>query len=91
MFPSDTLEKAIRDEIAISIANRPTQREPWEAEVDSLVMVSVVLRVEEEINVELPDDIMPAGGFNSLDHCVDVVMKKCAAAWTIPVSSKQEA
>ena len=42
MFPAQTLENAIRDEIAAATNDRPTPRGAWEPEVDSLTMVRVV-------------------------------------------------
>lgn len=81
MFPAQTLEDAIRDEITSAINDRPTPRRPWEPEVDSLVMVRVVLRIEEELALDLPDDVMPSGGFQGIDHCVETVMAKCRELW----------
>lgn len=90
MFPAEALEKAVRQEIADAIADRVVPREPWEAEVDSLVMVNVVCRVEEEINIKLPDDVMPAGGFDDVDHCVATILEKCAEVWQTSTAAKQE-
>ena len=90
MFPTKTLEDAIRDEIISAINDRPTARAGWEPEVDSLIMVRVVLRVEEEIAIELPDDVMPSGGFDSIDDCVARVMNACRELWNAnqPVKEK---
>ncbi len=81
MFPAQLLEDAIRDEIASAINDRPTPRAGWEPEVDSLVMVRVVLRIEEELALDLPDDVMPPGGFNDVEHCVVTVMEMCRELW----------
>lgn len=90
MFPDQTLEDAIRDEITSAINDRPTPRGAWEPEVDSLVMVRVVCRVEEEIAIELPDDVMPSGGFDGVDHCVAVVMKACRDMWVANQTKTEE-
>ncbi len=81
MFPAELLEDAIRDEIAAAINDRPTFRAGWEPEVDSLVMVRVVLRIEEELGVRLPDDLMPSGGFDDREHCVFTVIETCRELW----------
>jgi acyl carrier protein len=83
MFPDKTLETAIRDEITSAINDRPTPRGAWEPEVDSLIMVRVVLRVEEELGIKLPDDVMPSGGFDGIEHCITVVMKACGELWNV--------
>jgi acyl carrier protein len=81
MFPARSFESAIRDEITSAISDRPIPRAAWEPEVDSLVMVRVVLRIEEEFALDLPDDVMPSGGFSSVEHCVATVMKTCRELW----------
>ena len=88
MFPAQTLEDAIRDEIATAAKDRPTPRGAWEPEVDSLTMVRVVCRVEEELAIELPDDVMPRGGFDSVDHFVAVVMEASRELWNANQSVK---
>lgn len=90
MFPSQLVEGAIRDEIEAAIRDRPAPRRPWEPEVDSLVMIRTIIRIEEETGLNLPDDLMPAGGFNDIDHCVDVVMQKCREIWTVDKPVKEE-
>ena len=81
MFPVRAIERAIRDEIISTVNDRPIQRAEWEPEVDSLVMVRVVLRIEEEFALDLPDDIMPAGGFNSIEQCVAIMTETCRKLW----------
>ncbi len=91
MFPATTLENAIRDEIAAAVNDRPTPRGAWEPEVDSLTMVRVVCRVEEETGLDLPDDVMPSGGFDNVDHCVSIVMETCRELWDASLSVEEEA
>jgi len=90
MFPEQVLEAAIRDEIAAANNDRPTPREPWEPEIDSLVMVRVILRIEEEIAIELPDDVMPAGGLDDVDSWVRSVVQSCRQQWTASQAVPQE-
>ena len=91
MFPVQAIEAAIREEIASAISDRPTPRRPWEPEVDSLVMVRVVLRIEEELALDLPDDVMPSGGFQGIEHCVETVMATCRELWAANQPVREEA
>ncbi|MER8632667.1 hypothetical protein NKH73_24995 [Mesorhizobium sp. M0938] len=90
MFPARAFEDAIRNEISTAINDRPAPRAAWEPAVDSLVMVRVVLRIEEEFALNLPDDVMPAGGFRSVEHCVVTVMETCREAWRVSQHESEE-
>lgn len=81
MFPVRAVERVIRDEIASAINDRPIPPAEWEPEVDSLVMVRVILRIEEEFALNLLDDVMPAGGFSNIEHCVALVIETCRKLW----------
>ncbi|MER8389496.1 acyl carrier protein [Mesorhizobium sp. M0965] len=71
-----TIEEVIRDEIRSAQADRPTPKAGWEPQVDSLVMISIALRIEEEFNVKLPEAAMPPGGFNDENTCVAVFTQR---------------
>lgn len=71
-----TIESIIRDEIRSAQADRPTPKAGWEPQVDSLVMVSIALRIEEEFNVKLPEAAMPPGGFDEENTCVAVFTQR---------------
>lgn len=70
------IEAIIRDEIHSAQADRPTPKAGWEPQVDSLVMVSIALRIEEEFNVKLPEAAMPPGGFDDENTCVAVFTQR---------------
>jgi acyl carrier protein len=80
-FPRQEIENAIRDEIRCASDDRPVPRAQWEPEVDSHVMVRIVLRIEEEIGLELPDDCMPPGGVESIEQCVETITAACERIW----------
>lgn len=66
------IETVIRDEIHCAQSDRPTPKAGWEPQLDSLVMVSIAIRLEEEFSVKLPEEVMPPGGFDDEDRCVSV-------------------
>ena len=74
--PAAAIEDVIRDEIRSAQADRPTPKAGWEPQVDSLVMISIALRIEEEFNVKLPEAAMPPGGFDDEDTCVAVFTQR---------------
>lgn len=74
--PTETIEAIIRDEIRSAQADRPTPKAGWEPQIDSLVMVSIALRIEEEFNVKLPEAAMPPGGFDDENECVAVFTQR---------------
>lgn len=71
-----TIEAIIRDEIQSAQADRPTPKAGWEPQVDSLIMVSIAIRIEEEFNVKLPEAAMPPGGFDDENTCVAVFTQR---------------
>lgn len=81
VFPRQQVENAIRDEIRCASDDRPVPRGRWEPEVDSHVMVRIVLRIEEEVELKLPDDCMPPGGVESIEQCVETITATCERIW----------
>lgn len=84
IFPRKHAEDIIRDGIRIAAENNPVPPGDWEPDVDSLVMITIAIRIEEEFDIELPLDCMPPGGFDSVDHCVEVFVHHCADLWKEP-------
>ena len=80
-FPEDVIEAAIRDEIAVAAKDRPPTKSGWRPEVDSQIVIRVVLRVEAEIGIELPEDTMPPGGFDDIEACVQGILAQCRRVW----------
>ncbi|MFX4221537.1 MAG: hypothetical protein ACMVO3_11515 [Thalassobaculum sp.] len=50
--------------------------------MDSLVVVMVTLRVEQDLGISLPDNVMPAGGFDDVETCVRSILSQCRTLWT---------
>lgn len=80
-FPEAMVANAIRDEIAVAAQERPPAKSGWRPEVDSPVVVRVVLRVERELGIELPEDAMPPGGFDDVEDCVESIVAQCRMLW----------
>ena len=80
-FPRATADAAIRDEITAANNDRPVPKGAWEPEVCSLVMVRIGLRMEEELGIELPNEAMPAGGYDDVETCVQTVLAHCEEIW----------
>lgn len=85
-FPTDVVETAIRDELAAAKAATPFQfggatAQNWEAEIDSMVIVEVLCAVQEAIGIDLSEDIIPQGGFETADECVATVLAAAAKTW----------
>jgi acyl carrier protein len=80
-FPEAIVETAIRDEIVAAGKDRPPTKSGWRPEVDSQVVIRVVLRVEAEIGIELPEDTMPPGGFDDVEDCVQGILAQSRRLW----------
>ena len=81
-FPKRDIETAIRDEIAQAANDRPpTKSGAPRPEVDSLVVVLVQIRVKEEFGIELPNNAIPAGGFDDVEHCVQNILEESRLPW----------
>ncbi|MFP7675668.1 hypothetical protein ACG74X_20225 [Marivita sp. S0852] len=80
-FPEAIVETAIRDEIVAAANDRPPTKSGWRPEVDSQVVIRVVLRVEAELGIELPEDTMPPGGFDDVEDCVQGILAQSRLLW----------
>ena len=80
-FPEAVVENAIRDEIVVAAKDRPPTKSGWRPEVDSPVVIRVVLRVEEEIGIELPVDTISPGGFDDVEACVRSILARSRVLW----------
>lgn len=80
-FPESMVADAIRDEIAVAAQDRPPTKAGWRPEVDSPVVVRVVLRVERELGITLSEDAMPPGGFDDVEDCVEAILAQCRMLW----------
>lgn len=89
-FPEAVIEAAIRDEIVAAAKDRPPTKSGWRPEVDSQVVIRVVLRVEAEIGIELPEDTMPPGGFDDIEACVQSILAQSRRLWSEKQQQERE-
>jgi hypothetical protein len=92
-FPQADVEACIRDALADqaaqqailrpgrSPATRPMSRPTWEPEIDSLVVIEVIISVEELLGIELLATICPIGGYDSVEDCVNDIVPEAKRAW----------
>lgn len=50
-------------------------------QLDSLVVVSILCAVEPVVGLELPDSVVRAGGYTSIDSAVGQLMPRIEALW----------
>lgn len=80
------IEASIRSEIA-SIRKEAAKRldgkdkPDWEPEMDSQNVLRVCLRIEEETGLVISEEVVPPGGFNDIEQCVQALLKETAKAW----------
>ena len=80
------VEASIRSEIA-SIKKEAVKRlagqdkPEWEPEMDSQNVLRVCLRIEEETGLVISEEVVPPGGFNDVEQCVQALLTETAKAW----------
>lgn len=84
------VETTIRDEIRCAQSDRPIPKAEWEPHLDSLVMVSIALRLEEDFGIKLPEEIMPPGGFDDENRCVGVFADHVMKLLKVPLTKREE-
>ena len=94
-FPAEKVERCIRDELAQAAKDRTVlhrQSEPGETttrnrapsvqlEIDSLTVVEVLCAIEEVTEFEIPDEVVRAGGYDTVDQVVADLMPKVEQRW----------
>ncbi|MBV9747325.1 MAG: hypothetical protein JO157_00780 [Acetobacteraceae bacterium] len=92
-FPTEAVEACLRAAIATAAADQATIRAAdgaedfvgsaeWEPEVDSIVALDVLTALGGQVGIELPDDVVPAGGYADAEACVEHLLRTACAAWT---------
>ena len=91
-FPEASVEARLRSELvqaAIAIAtiqeksvpSRPGDIAAMELDIDSIVVVSILCSVEPIIGFELPEHVVKAGGYKSVESAVKHMVPRIQREW----------
>ncbi|RTM05518.1 MAG: hypothetical protein EKK31_15265 [Hyphomicrobiales bacterium] len=92
-FPLAAVEAKLRDELieavkieasirGISLPVAPAQVSKAAVHVDSLVVVSILCAVEPIVGFELPESVVRAGGYTSVESALGHLMPGLEKEWT---------
>jgi acyl carrier protein len=97
-FPAKEVEDCVRDALKDHAGIQsilhdkpamPMDDGSWEPDIDSLVVVEIILSIEELLGVTLPQSFIPRGGYQSIDDCVADLVGQASKVWT--AHTKREA
>lgn len=96
MLTDDELKAAIiaeLDELKDDAVLRGESNHPdWYPAIDSLAVINICVRIEEETGVAISEDCVPVGGFADREACIAVMTQHAKVAMkAAKIKSKQEA
>lgn len=91
-FPLVAVEKCLRDELieavkaeagirGVALPSAPPDIAKSAFQVDSLVVVSILCAVEPIVGFELPDSVVRAGGYGSVESALEYLLPRVEAQW----------
>ena len=91
-FPKAAVQACLRDELietvkaeaavkGIALPSAPADIAKTPFQVDSLVAVSILCTVEPIVDFELPDSVVRAGGYTSVDSALADLVARIEAQW----------
>lgn len=91
-FPRAEVEKCLHDELieavkseasikGIALPTVPATIATTPFQVDSLVVVSLLISVEAVVGCELPDTVVRAGGYTSVQQALDLMVPSIEKHW----------
>lgn len=92
VFPAAAVEACLRDELVetirslakikgIALPASPTQIATTSVQIDSLVCVDILCAVEPILQTELPEKVVKAGGYRSIDEAIKNLVPRIEAEW----------
>lgn len=92
-FPLAAVEAKLRDELVeavkieasirgMSLPSTPVDISKVSVHVDSLVVVSILCTVEPIVGFELPESVVRAGGYTSVDSALGQLLPRLEKEWT---------
>jgi acyl carrier protein len=92
-FPTKDVEACIRDtldeQLGVQAVLRPRAPSACEPEIDSLVVVEIILAIEELLGLSLPPTFAPRGGYDNVEACVADLLAETRAAWGALVKEEE--
>ncbi|KRB86709.1 hypothetical protein ASE00_08490 [Sphingomonas sp. Root710] len=91
-FPITAVETCLHDELmqtiksmakikGIALPSIDAQIRAMPVQVDSLVCVDILCAVEPIIGIELPESVVKAGGYGSIDNAIKNLIPRIEAEW----------
>ena len=91
-FPQAAVEKCLRDELidavkaeagikCVALPSAPADIAKTPFQVDSLVVVSILCAVEPIVEFELPDSVVRAGGYGSVESALGHLLPRLESMW----------
>jgi hypothetical protein len=91
-FPKSAIEAALRGELieaikieasirGIPLPVSPAQMAKASVQVDSLVVVSILCTVEPIVGFDLPDSVVHAGGYSSVENALGYLLPLIEKEW----------
>lgn len=92
-FPQTAVEAKLRDELVevvkieasirgIPLPPSPAQISKTAVHVDSLVVVSILCAIEPIVGFELPESVVRAGGYSSVETALGHLLPRLEKEWT---------
>jgi hypothetical protein len=92
-FPAAAVEACLRAELieavridasirSISLSSAPEQVARAAIEIDSVVVVEILCAVDPIVGFELPDSVVRAGGYTSVESAVGQLLPRIERLWT---------
>jgi hypothetical protein len=81
----DELIETVKAEAAVkgaSLPSAPADIAKTSFQVDSLVVVSILCTVEPIVGFELPDSVVRAGGYSSVDSALADLLPRIESQWS---------
>jgi hypothetical protein len=91
-FPAAEVEACLRDELidaikmealarGVSLPSAPAQIAKTIVQVDSLVVVTILIAVEQIVEFELPETVVRAGGYLSVEKAIEQLLPRIEQEW----------
>ena len=98
-FPAAGVEACLRDELletvkaeagfkGISLPAAPAHIAKTSFQIDSLVVVSILCAVEPIVGFKLPDSVVRAGGYPSVDSAINHLLPRIEKLWNTKKGGK---